>query len=118
MRAVEPLDRHPATRRHRHLLRVGDTFLPIPKRAAALALLLLEYPGGMTRLDMLNAAPPGLALNATCHVARLRKAGCPIESVPVVGADAEGNRVLFVRYRLAGDIAVTAGLWPMLEDAA
>ncbi|WP_203069870.1 hypothetical protein [Falsiroseomonas ponticola] len=118
MHPVEPADHRPVAQRPRHLLRVGDTFLPIPKRAAEVARLLLQHPAGMTRVEMLNAAPPRLALNATCHVARLRKAGCPIESVPVIGTDADGNKVLFVRYRLAGDIAVTAGPWPMLEDAA
>ncbi len=118
MRPVEPADQRHAAQRHRHLLRVGDTFLPIPKRAAEVARLLLQHPAGLTRVEMLNAAPPGLALNATCHVARLRKAGCPIESAPAFGTDAEGNKVLFVRYRLAGDIAVTAGPWPVLEDAA
>ncbi|SFK99440.1 hypothetical protein [Falsiroseomonas stagni] len=118
MPGAEPFHHRPATGRHRHLLRVGDMFLPIPKRAAEVARLLLRHPAGMTRVEMLNAAPPGLALNATCHVARLRKAGCPIESVPAFGTDADGNKVSFVRYRLAGAIAVTAGPWPMLEDAA
>ncbi|MGG5890184.1 hypothetical protein ACLF3G_23995 [Falsiroseomonas sp. HC035] len=106
------------TGRQRHLLRMGTTVLPIPKRAASLAKLLIAHPLGLTRIDMLKAAVPGLALNATCHVSRLRKAGCPIESVPVIGADSDGNKVTFVRYRLAGEIAITFEPWPVAEGAA
>jgi hypothetical protein len=115
---AEPFHQRHRALRHRHLLHVGDIVLPIPKRAAALARLLLANPDGMTRMDMLTAAAPGLALSATCHVSRLRKAGCPIESVPVVGTDAEGNKVMFARYRLAGDIGITSGPWPTPEGAA
>lgn len=97
--------RKPAPRR-RLVLRVRGNAEPIGKRPADFARLLLEHPAGLTRLEMLRKAPPGLALGATAYAARLRKAGAPIESVPETGTDAAGRVVRFVRYIVAGPMTV------------
>ena len=93
--------------RRRLVLRVGDRSEPIGERAASVARLLLENRDGLTRLEMLRIAPPGIALGATGYVARLRKAGAPIESAPEIGTDAAGRPVRFVRYIAAGAMAIT-----------
>ncbi len=102
----------------RILLHAGGCTTPIGRREASLAHLLLAVPEGMSRLDMLRAAPPGLALGAPGYVCRLRKAGAPIESVQLVGTDAAGKPVRFVRYRLAGDIQITREPWPQDREGA
>jgi hypothetical protein len=101
--------------RRRSLLRIGSCTTPIGEREAGIARLLLAYPAGLTRMEMLSAGTPGLALGAPGYVSRLRKAGAPIESVPVTGTDAAGSPVRFVRYRLAGTVEVTREPWPQLE---
>lgn len=92
--------------RRRLMLRVGDRCEPIGERAASVARLLLENRAGLTRLEMLSKAPPGIALGATGYIARLRKAGAPIESAPETGSDATGRPVRFVRYIAAGAMAI------------
>lgn len=92
--------------RRRLILRVGERAEPIGERAASVARLLLEHRGGLTRLEMLTKAPPGLALGATGYIARLRKAGAPIESAPEIGTDAAGRPVRFVRYVVAGAMEI------------
>jgi hypothetical protein len=102
-------------RRMRILLRVGGLATPIGQRAASIAHLLLAVAEGLTRVEMLRVGTPGLALGAPGYICRLRKAGAPIESVPVIGLDAAGEPVRFVRYVLRGEIQITREPWPQEE---
>lgn len=102
----------------RTVLHVAGNALPIGQRMATIARLLIEHPEGLTRLQMLAAAPPGIALNAPALIAQLRRVGAPIESIPTTGTDANGQIVRFVRYRLAGEMEVRREPWPRNAEAA
>lgn len=71
---------------------------------AILLLLLSDRPEGITRLEMLQLAPPSVALHSSDHVGHLRERGIEIQTIrSSMGPD-------HLRYRLSRPVIIRGGV--------
>jgi hypothetical protein len=70
---------------------------------AVLLLLLVDRPDGISRLEMMQAAPPPVAMFVHDHVSALRRRGIPIKTI----RSSKGPEHL--RYQLSGPVLIASG---------
>lgn len=71
---------------------------------AVLLLLLTEHPDGITRLEMLEVAPPNVALRSSDHISFLRWRGIQIKTI----RSAKGRD--YLRYQLLSPVMISGGV--------
>ena len=76
----------------------------IPMGPRQLAMLECLRMAACSRLDMLAAGRPWLALSAPQTVASLRRKGVVVEATMETARNAEGAAVRFARYKLGGTV--------------
>ena len=86
------------------LISYGGRELALAGKNAAIMLLLLQHPGGLTRYEMLQKAHPSLGLWAERGVCRLRCYDVPIETLNEKETTQCGETLAVVRYRVSGPV--------------